>query len=54
VLPVEIAGLSAAEVVCRGEVVRSQDTGEKATSTAMAAKILQYRFHHASSQAAHA
>ena len=54
VLPVEIAGLSAAEVVCRGEVVRSQETGEKAANTAMAAKILQYRFHHASSQAAHA
>jgi PAS domain S-box-containing protein len=52
VLPVEIAGLSAAEVVCRGEVVRRQD-GEK-TTTAMAAKILQYRFQHASSHAAHA
>ena len=53
VLPVEIAGLSAAEVVCRGEVVRSQETGEKAVNT-LAAKILQYRFQHGSSQAAHA
>jgi PAS domain S-box-containing protein len=53
VLPVEIAGLSAAEVVCRGEVVRSQETGEKAANT-LAAKILQYRFQHGSSQAAHA
>jgi response regulator RpfG family c-di-GMP phosphodiesterase len=53
VLPVEIAGLSAAEVVCRGEVVRSQETGEKAATT-LAAKILQYRFQHGASQAAHA
>jgi CheY-like chemotaxis protein len=53
VLPVEIAGLSAAEVVCRGEVVRSQDADGKPT-TALAAKILQYRFQHAASQAAHA
>ncbi len=54
VLPAEIAGLSSAEVVCRGEIVRAQDAGQKAHSTAMAAKILQYRFHHVSSQAAHA
>jgi PAS domain S-box-containing protein len=53
VLPVEIAGLSAAEVVCRGEIVRTQETGEKAANT-LAAKILQYRFQHGSSQAAHA
>ena len=53
VLPVEIAGLTAAEVVCRGEVVRSQETGEKTANT-LAAKILQYRFQHGSSQAAHA
>jgi CheY-like chemotaxis protein len=53
VLPVEIAGLSAAEVVCRGEVVRSQETGEKTANT-LAAKILQYRFQHGSAHAAHA
>jgi PAS domain S-box-containing protein len=54
VLPVEIAGLTAAEVVCRGEVVRTLQPGEKATTPALAAKILQYRFQHGSSQAAHA
>jgi len=48
VLPVEIAGLSSAEVVCRGEVVRSQETGSKTTTRALAAKILQYRFQHGS------
>jgi PAS domain S-box-containing protein len=53
VLPVEISGLSAAEVVCRGEVVRTHQRGTKATSPALAAKILQYRFQHGS-QAAHA
>jgi len=49
VLPVEIAGLAATEVVCRGEVVRSE--GAKAgqpgkVSPALAAKILQYHFQH--------
>jgi len=48
VLPVEIAGLSAAEVVCRGEVVRSLKPGASTTTTALAAKILQYRFQHGS------
>jgi PAS domain S-box-containing protein len=49
VLPVEIAGLAATEVVCRGEVVRSETTrpGEPgAVSPALAAKILQYHFQH--------
>jgi PAS domain S-box-containing protein len=54
VLPVEIAGLTSAEVICRGEVVRILAPGEKTTSPALAAKILQYRFQHGSSQAAHA
>jgi PAS domain S-box-containing protein len=54
VLPVEIAGLTSAEVICRGEVVRILEPGEKTTSPALAAKILQYRFQHGSSQAAHA
>jgi len=54
VLPVEIAGLSAAEVVCRGQIVRTLEPGQDANSPALAAKILQYRFQHGSSQAAHA
>ena len=45
VLPVEIAGLSATEVVCRGEVVRSESAAGT-VSPALAAKILQYRFQH--------
>ena len=47
VLPVEIAGLAATEVVCRGEVVRSVEAGES-VSPALAAKILQYHFQHGS------
>jgi PAS domain S-box-containing protein len=46
VLPVEIAGLSAAEVVCRGEVVRTVQSEEASVSPALAAKILQYHFQH--------
>ncbi len=48
VLPVEIAGLAATEVICRGEVVRSieaQEQGQRITP-ALAAKILQYHFQH--------
>jgi hypothetical protein len=52
VLPVEVAGVSAAEVVCRGEVVRSRRPGQSRTTPALAAKILQYRFQHGSPQAA--
>lgn len=48
VLPPEIAGLEAAEVVCRGEVVRAMDAETPAMSPALAAKILQYHFHHGS------
>jgi PAS domain S-box-containing protein len=47
VLPAEIAGLAAAEVVCRGEVVRSSNPGIK-IRPALAAKILQYHFQHGS------
>jgi PAS domain S-box-containing protein len=47
VLPIEIAGLAATEVVCRGEVVRSVETGASVTP-ALAAKILQYHFQHGS------
>ena len=46
VLPVEIAGLAATEVVCRGEVVRSVARTESTVAPALAAKILQYRFQH--------
>jgi PAS domain S-box-containing protein len=48
VLPAEIAGLAAAEVVCRGEVVRTVETGAGAVSPTLAAKILQYHFQHGS------
>ena len=48
VLPAEIAGLSAAEVVCRGEVVRSVEGDSSTVSPALAAKILQYHFQHGS------
>jgi DNA-binding response OmpR family regulator len=46
VLPPEIAGLSQTEVVCRGEVVRTVQTVGEEMPPALAAKILQYRFHH--------
>ena len=46
VLPAEIAGLSAAEVTCRGEIVRTVDAPEPAMPPALAAKILQYHFQH--------
>ncbi|HZR55433.1 MAG TPA: ATP-binding protein [Terriglobales bacterium] len=47
VLPAEIAGLAAAEVVCRGEIVRSMEPGQE-MRPALAAKILQYHFQHGS------
>ena len=46
VLPAEIAGLAATEVVCRGEVVRSVEAQGESVSPALAAKILQYHFQH--------
>jgi CheY-like chemotaxis protein len=46
VLPPEIAGLSAAEVVCRGEVVRTVQADAITVQPALAAKILQYHFQH--------
>jgi PAS domain S-box-containing protein len=46
VLPVEIAGLAATEVVCRGEIVRSVGAPGSEVAPALAAKILQYHFHH--------
>jgi PAS domain S-box-containing protein len=53
VLPPEIAGLAATEVVCRGEVVRADAPGPPAFGVvawkaALAAKILQYNFSHGS------
>jgi PAS domain S-box-containing protein len=44
VLPAEIAGLSAAEVICRGEVVRTIESETSSVTPALAAKILQYHF----------
>jgi PAS domain S-box-containing protein len=46
VLPAEIAGLSATEVVCRGEVVRTVEPHAGALNPALAARILQYHFQH--------
>jgi PAS domain S-box-containing protein len=46
VLPAEIAGLSAAEVVCRGEIVRAVSGETASVHPALAAKILQYHFQH--------
>jgi PAS domain S-box-containing protein len=46
VLPPEIAGLSATEVVCRGEVVRTVEHIGNGLSPALAARILQYHFQH--------
>jgi CheY-like chemotaxis protein len=48
VLPAEIAGLAAAEVVCRGEVVRTVNRESGTVSPTLAAKILQYHFQHGS------
>jgi signal transduction histidine kinase/DNA-binding NarL/FixJ family response regulator len=46
VLPPEIAGLAATEVICRGEVVRSVESQVQGVTPALAAKILQYHFQH--------
>jgi hypothetical protein len=46
VLPAEIAGLSATEVLCRGEVVRTVEHRGTAVNPALAARILQYHFQH--------
>jgi DNA-binding response OmpR family regulator len=44
VLPPEISGLSTAEVICRGEVVRAVHSEPPTTNLALAAKILRYEF----------
>jgi PAS domain S-box-containing protein len=46
VLPAEIAGLAATEVVCRGEIVRSVGVEGQSVTPSLAAKILQYHFQH--------
>ena len=46
VLPTEIAGLAATEVVCRGEVVRMVEGNGPSTNPTLAARILQYHFQH--------
>jgi hypothetical protein len=46
VLPAEIAGLAATEVICRGEIVRSVGMQGPGMPPALAAKILQYHFQH--------
>ena len=46
VLPAEIAGLAATEVICRGEIVRSIESQTQGVHPAVAAKILQYHFQH--------
>jgi len=51
VLPPEIAGISATEVVCRGEVVRAVEADSADIHPALAAKILQYHFQHGSQMA---
>jgi PAS domain S-box-containing protein len=48
VLPAEIAGLASAEVVCRGEIVRSVEAEASEMHPSLAAKILQYHFQHGS------
>ncbi len=48
VLPAEIAGLSPAEVVCRGEIVRTVESEQPAATPALAARIRQYHFQHGS------
>jgi DNA-binding response OmpR family regulator len=48
VLPAEIAGLSTAEVICHGEVVRTVELEQPIVGPALAARILRYQFPHGS------
>jgi hypothetical protein len=50
VLPAEIAGLSTAEVICQGEVVRTVELEQPIVGPALAARILRYQFPHGSQQ----
>ncbi|MGA8341710.1 MAG: ATP-binding protein [Candidatus Sulfotelmatobacter sp.] len=49
-LPAEIAGLSTAEVICHGEVVRTVELEQPIVGPALAARILRYQFPHDSQQ----
>ena len=44
VLPAEIAGLSTAEVICHGEVVRTVELTQPIVGPGLAARILRYQF----------
>jgi len=46
-LPTDIFGLAAAEIVCRGEIVRQVDRADQGMSPVLAARILDYHFHRA-------
>ena len=50
VLPAEIAGLSTAEVICHGEVVRTLELEQHIVGPALAARILRYQFPHGPQQ----
>jgi two-component system cell cycle sensor histidine kinase/response regulator CckA len=50
VLPTEIAGLSTAEVICQGEVVRTVELEQPIAGLALGARILRYRFPQGSQQ----
>ena len=49
-LPAEIAGLPAAEVICQGEVVRTVELEQPIAGLALGARILRYQFPHGSQQ----
>jgi len=46
VLPAQIAGVSTAEVICHGEVVRTVELERPIVGPALAARILRYQFPH--------
>jgi hypothetical protein len=52
VLPAEIAGLSPADVICHGEVVRTVELEHPVVGPALAARILRYQFPPGSQQRA--
>ena len=44
-LPTDVFGMAAAEIYCRGEIVRQVETQSEGASRTMAARILDYQFH---------
>ncbi len=44
-LPTDVFGMAAAEIFCRGEIVRQVDTQSEGASPVLAARILDYQFH---------